>query len=77
MMVIKLFTIRAVLAERFKGGTERTEAMIIGQMLHKLFQSTIMRCQEEEGLLRGEKLEDVIKESAESIVLSLESLDNL
>ena len=68
---------RAVLAEKFKGIGERSEAMILGQMLHKVFQSTLMRCQEEGASLRGEALVKAIRQSAESTVSALESLDNL
>lgn len=64
-----------MLAERFKGVGERNEAMILGQMLHKVFQTAVVKCQDES--LRGEPLETYIKQTVENTVLALDSLDNL
>lgn len=69
--------LRSVLAERFKGISEETEAMILGQMLHKVFQAILMRCQEMGGDMRGVALEEALKKEAGNVVTSLESLNHL
>ncbi len=71
------FIHRAVLAERFKGNAGRGEAMILGQILHKVFQTTLMKYQKEGASLRGKALENFIKKSVEETVSALDSLDNL
>ena len=68
---------RAVLAEKFKGIAEKNEAMIMGQMLHKVFQAAVVKCQEDGSSLRGGTLEIFIRQSTEDTVSALDSLDNL
>ena len=52
-------------------------AMIMGQLLHKVFQATIVKCQELGEALRGEALHQLITEEARSVLKSLDCLEHL
>ena len=65
--------LRAVLADRFKGVSEPSEAMILGQMLHKIYQATLNNYHEVDEDVRVMMLEKEI----ERTVTSLDSLDSL
>lgn len=51
--------------------------MVIGQMLHRVFQATLMKYQKMGVALDGVALKDAISEEIRNIVTSFESLDRL
>lgn len=51
--------------------------MVLGQMLHKIFQATLSKCQEVGVALRPEALQEFTTEEVKSTLSSLDSLDNL
>lgn len=80
IIIVLLFinsSFRAVLADKFKGGSEQNEAMVLGQMLHKVFQATLMRCQAADMTLSGAALLEAINKEVKCSITSLEALDSL
>ena len=69
--------IRAVLADRFKGLSDASEPMIMGRMLHEVFQRVLLRRQEVGVSMRGMALKDAVMEEIRGVVSTLESLDQL
>lgn len=69
------FYCRCVLSDKFKGASRNNKAMILGQMLHKIFQATVFKCQKM--ALRPEALCELVTEEVKSTLTSLESLDDL
>lgn len=76
-MLIRFSSFRAVLAEKFKGLSDASEAMIIGRMLHEVFQRVLLRRQEVDVLLRGVALKAGIMEEIKGVISTLESLNDL
>ena len=70
---------RAVLSERFKGGSRETEAMVMGRMLHVVFQNTLVRRQEVgvANAERGVACSRIVAEEIAKVVSSLSSADQL
>ncbi len=68
---------RAVLAEKFKGLSDASEAMTIGRMLHEVFQRVLLRRQEVGVSLRGVALKDAVMEEIRAVISTLESLNDL
>ena len=52
-------------------------AMIFGQMLHKIFQAALARCQDVGVALGAEALYEVVMEEVKTTLTSLESLEQL
>lgn len=71
------FVFRAVLAEKFKGYSGESEVMTIGKMLHQVFQQVLMKIQEVGASLRGVALKDAVSKEIQSVVSTLDSLDQL
>lgn len=69
--------LRAVLSDKFKGQKVGSEAMIIGQMLHEVFQRVLLKRQEIGSSLSGDKLVGVVREELENVLLSVKSLEQL
>ena len=74
---VSVLSHRSLLAEKFKNTSGQSEAMVIGQMLHKIFQATLIKCQESARSLRGELLHQAITKEVRSVVTCLDSLDHL
>ena len=72
------FLHRAVLSEKFKsqrsGGNE---AMVIGQLLHEVFQRVLLRRQEAGPSLSGGELGGVIREEIKKVLNTVDTLDQL
>ena len=51
--------------------------MILGQLLHKIFQATLIKYQQMDVALGDVSLGDIIKMEVKKIITSLESLDHL
>lgn len=51
--------------------------MIFGQMLHKIFQATLARCQDAGMALGAEALCEIVTEEVKTTSSSLESLEQL
>ena len=69
---------RSVLADKFKMYFGENEAMVLGQMLHAVFQRTLVRCQEVGvAALQNEVLENIIREEVKKTITSLVTLDRL
>ena len=66
-----------MLAEKFKSFSGENEAMIIGRMLHEVFQRVLVTKQEVGVSLVGVALRDTIKKEIQSVVSEVESLDQL
>ena len=75
--IICFFIFRAVLAEKFKGYSGESEVMTIGKMLHQVFQQVLMKIQEVGASLRGVALKDAVSKEIQSVVSTLDSLDQL
>ena len=65
------------MAEKFKGLSDTSKAMIIGRMLHEVFQRVLLRRQEMGVSLRGVALKDAVMEEITGVVSTLESLNDL
>lgn len=65
------------MADKFKGLSDASEAMIIGRLLHEVFQRVLLRQQEVGMLLRGVALKDAVIEEIGGVVSTLESLNDL
>ena len=65
------------MADKFKGLSDASEAMIIGRLLHEVFQRVLLRRQEVGVLLRGVALKDAVIEEIGGVVSTLESLNDL
>ena len=66
------------MAEKFKTYSGDNEAMILGQLLHTVFQGTLRRCNSINMIvLQKEALEMVIREEVKKTIFSLETLDRL
>ena len=51
--------------------------MVIGRMLHEVFQRVLLRRQEEGAALRDKALKDAVSREIQSVVSTLESLNQL
>lgn len=72
-----MLSFRAVLAEKFKGLSNASEAMIVGRMLHEVFQRVLVRRQKVGVSTRGVALKAVVMEEIKGVVSTLESLNDL
>ena len=77
MLILFPSSFRAVLAEKFKGLSDTSEAMIIGRMLHEVFQQVLLRRQEVGVSLRGVALKAAVMEGIRGVISTLESLNDL
>lgn len=63
---------RAVLGDRFSGGGKEGEAMLIGKLLHEVFQRVLV------GWDRGEEVtKERVKEEICHVTATMETLDQL
>ena len=65
------------MADKFKDYAGGSEAMVVGKMLHEVFQRVLLRRQEEGAALRDKALKDTVSREIQSVVSTLESLNQL
>ena len=71
-------SLRSVLVEKFKGSSSDSEVMVLGQMLHAVFQATVVKVQRMEVRARQPRvLERVIRQEARKCCTSLKMLESL
>lgn len=66
-----------MLADKFKGYSGESEAMVIGKMLHEVFQRVLLRRQDVGVALVGVDLREAIMKEIQSTVSTLDSLNQL
>ncbi len=72
------FSSRAVLSEKFKSQRSTgSEAMLIGQLLHEVFQHVLLRRKEVGPSLSEAKLSDVVIQEIRKVLMSIDTLDQL
>ena len=68
---------RSIFAEKFKGGSKGNKAMVFGQMVHKIFQATLTKCQEVGMSLRDEALREFVMKEVNDTLTHLDFLEQL
>lgn len=72
------FLCRAVFYEKFKSQRSfGNEAMILGQLLHEVFQQVLLLRMEAGTDLSGAKLESAVREEMDKVLTSVDTLNKL
>jgi len=69
---------RSVLVERFRGSSRDSEAMVLGQLVHSLFQSLLVKAQRLQARARQPRvLERIVRREIKALCTSLKTLEAL